>query len=83
MTPEERAEQLLDLSHSPLMPSYVQMHEAIAAAIREAVEAEREACAKECEAVKREHKKSKSYPIDMGGLALECAERIRARGEKP
>lgn len=53
--------------------------EAVSVAVEEALKQ----AADECAAVRREHKKSGSYPMDMGGLALECEERIRqlVRGE--
>ena len=38
--------------------------------------------AAECAKVYREHKRSKSYPYDMGGLAKECEQRILALKEK-
>lgn len=31
-----------------------------------------------CRAVYMEHRLSREYPMDMGGLALECAERVAA-----
>ena len=39
---------------------------------------ERKRCAEICQAVYQEHKRSKSYPMDMGGLALEIKEKISA-----
>jgi hypothetical protein len=54
----------------------------VAAAETRGAEREREACALECTAVYKEHRKTKDYPMDMGGLALECAERIHARAER-
>lgn len=40
-----------------------------------------ERAAETCSAVYRHHKKSGSYPMDMGGLALECESAIRAMKE--
>lgn len=45
---------------------------------REGAEAMREAAAQACKAIYRDHKRSKSYPIDMGGLAEECEAAVRA-----
>lgn len=52
----------------------VAIERAIAAVVRETVDD----CADKCRRVYREHRRSGSYPMDMGGLALECEERIRA-----
>jgi hypothetical protein len=41
-----------------------------------------EKAAAECVKVYREHRRNRSYPLDMGGLALECAQRILALKEK-
>ena len=45
-------------------------------------DAEIEEAAAECVKVYREHRRNRSYPLDMGGLALECAQRILALKEK-
>lgn len=37
-----------------------------------------ERAAQECERIYRSHKHTKRYPMDMGGLATECAAAIRA-----
>lgn len=47
-------------------------------AVRAAVRAGIELAASECRRVYDEHRKAGSYPMDMGGLALECHERITA-----
>lgn len=58
------------------------MIEDVATVVLEAVARQREADARECRRVYNEHKRRGSYPIDMGGLAKECEERIRAGGGK-
>jgi hypothetical protein len=50
-------------------------------AVEKAVAAERSRCAAICREVYEEHRRSGSYPLDMGGLALECAERDCEGGE--
>jgi hypothetical protein len=58
--------------------AYEQHAQMIAKTIRAAVEEALEEAAKECESIYKAHKKANAYPIDMGGLALKCADRIRA-----
>ena len=50
---------------------------AITAAEERAREEQREKGARVCERIYREHKRSKAYPVDMGGLCKECAAAIR------
>jgi len=45
--------------------------------IKEARAEQREADAAKCKAIYNAHKKSGEYPVDLGGLALECAKAIR------
>ena len=50
---------------------------ALTAAEERAREEQREKDARVCERIYREHKRSKAYSVDMGGLCKECAAAIR------
>jgi hypothetical protein len=78
MTAKERAEKILGwvLIHSGRCDT--DLAGKIEAAIRAHAEAVRDHCALMCQRIYDRHRRLESYPMDLGGLAEECRDAIRA-----